>query len=310
MKEFDYYFVESFKNNPTLDRAYMALEENNFLEAKALFDSVIVNEPRNALAYLGLFLCDRNAGSLDCLLSADDSEKEDPAYKRMLRFADDDIKRMLAEVETEKARLTTEKKYDGIYNSLIERYNKASTEEEYRTVAAELGKLNGYKLSGKIAEVARDRAEGLRKDKLYVKAEKKSQSRKPDDLIEAGKIYAALGGWKDSDAKLNDIRSKVTAVDNYYNMMVGTFNSTDTEEGFIEVAKKLRVLQGYKHSEQIAAEAEKRAKELEAARKAEEERLRREQEERERREREAELERQRKAEEERLRKEQEEKERL
>ncbi len=108
-------FVTDFKTlllsdkktvNKYLKRGYFELSEQQWEAAKGFFNDALDEDVECAEAYLGLVLCDIQVFNFSDILSVKPDFIEDSRYKRMMRFATEEKKKVIQKLEGDYLRLT------------------------------------------------------------------------------------------------------------------------------------------------------------------------------------------------------------
>ena len=164
---------------PLLKRAFMMIEDGEFKRADELLETVLNNDPENARAYLGKFMCDLQVVSDEEIgMNFTTKKSQNLNYKKALRFADDNLKNQLDD-------------YPYRYACNLQQ------SKDYVGAANEFRRLADYKDS-------RNKVEGcveLENARVYALGLYEMES---ENYLKAIPIFQGISGYKDSDAKANE----------------------------------------------------------------------------------------------------------
>lgn len=99
-----------------LKRAYLSLEDGDFEEAKEQYDKMLDIDPENGQVYLVGLLCDLKVKSLKDINFLQNDYMQKSNYKKMIRFADDKLKKQIDELN----KIFAEKEYKILEEKLYE----------------------------------------------------------------------------------------------------------------------------------------------------------------------------------------------
>ena len=145
-------------SNPSVDsilqRCFICLEDGDWEDAKRCFDQVLNIDPQNGKAYLGMLLADIKVKTLEELINKDVYFETNSNYKKLLRFAPEEIKETLPQIEKRQEALRLETQRAAEKKQRLQEYEKThQTEiEEFRKYAKiEDGTL--IKFTGKLQQI-------------------------------------------------------------------------------------------------------------------------------------------------------------
>ena len=164
---------------PLLKRAFMMIEDGEFKRADELLETVLNNDPENARAYLGKFMCDLQVVSDEEIgMNFTTKKSQNLNYKKALRFADDNLKNQLDD-------------YPYRYACNLQQ------SKDYVGAANEFRRLADYKDSrNKVEECVE-----LENARVYALGLYEMES---ENYLKAIPIFQGISGYKDSDAKANE----------------------------------------------------------------------------------------------------------
>lgn len=157
----------SINSNATIEnrliRAKNLLEDKEWASANAYCDNVLDEEPENGTAYLYKLMAELQVSEIENLKEADESFEEKANYKKVVRFAKEDVKRVLAEcLEYIKERKEQEK--EDTYNALVEAVEKEDSALGFAILAEAFETMLDYKDSAKMHQICMEKAEEGLKD--------------------------------------------------------------------------------------------------------------------------------------------------
>jgi len=172
-------YEQTVQVEPLLKRAFMMIEDGEFKRADELLETVLNNDPENAKAYLGKFMCDLQVVSdEDIGMNFTTKKSQNLNYKKALRFADENLKKQLDD-------------YPYQYACNLKQ------SEDYVGAANEFRRLADYKDSRKKVEECIE----LENERVYALGLYEMES---ENYPKAIPIFQGISGYKDSDAKANE----------------------------------------------------------------------------------------------------------
>ena len=174
---------------PLLRRVFMFLEDGNWQEADAYCEKVLDMEPECAEAYLGKLMAELHVRKREELVNCSEPIDGSKNYGKAMRFGDEALR-----TELENARLTR------FYNDAVKTMSAAGDECAYKSAAEKFRSLTGFKDADALAEQCEEKAENIRKDKIYASA-KSYEDGTVYGYERAADIYQQIEGWKDADER-------------------------------------------------------------------------------------------------------------
>jgi hypothetical protein len=140
-----------------LKRAFIVLEDEDWVKADGLLEQVLNRDPENARAYIGKLLAklkvtDESALPKAAAIADIQSLADFGEYKRALRYADAEYKRVLEGYEP------TRKEY--LYLMAIDAMNtlkSSNPESDFKFIIGQFNSISGYKDSDAFAEKCRQK---------------------------------------------------------------------------------------------------------------------------------------------------------
>ena len=254
-----------------IKRAFMALEDGDFVRADDFCEQVLNIDAENAEAYLGKLMAElkvKTRGNLaNCALPFNGSNN----YKKAVRFGNEAL---VSELEgyinhiNERNELN---RLEGIYNQAFSAMSSATTEAMFKQAAGIFRSISGYKDSDKLAadclakaEEKRIEAEHNRLEGIYNQAFSAMSSATTEAKFkQAAGIFRSISGYKDSDKLAADCLAKAeeNRLEGIYNQAFSAMSSATTEAMFKEASGIFRSISGYKDSAKLAEDCLAKAEE-------------------------------------------------
>lgn len=199
-------------NNPLLRRAYLFIEEENWDKAEEYLEKVLDSEPENVQAYLGKMLVDLQITSIEGLREQNEPLVNNENYKRIIQFADDELKGFITEVNNEIIERNESLRLNEIYNKAKSLMESATTEAQYEEAKELFDYLKDFKDSKILMEECIDLSEKAKKDAIYQQAESLFASEKLDDIEAAKELYKTIPNWRDANEKVESCDNKIESI--------------------------------------------------------------------------------------------------
>ena len=145
--------------SPLLERAFLFLEDGNWLSADEYCERVLDLDPKNTQAYLGKLMAELKVSKQEDLKNCAKPFDASNNYQKVVRFGDEAVKATLAgyikhiNTRNENARV------EDIYNRAKETMQNAHTESAFEKAAQQFGTIRGYKDAAALVEECREKAE-------------------------------------------------------------------------------------------------------------------------------------------------------
>jgi tetratricopeptide (TPR) repeat protein len=154
-----------------LERAFICLEDSEWIKADELLERALDIEPRNAKAYIGKLMVELHVSIEDKLVNQKVIFAGNSNYQKALRFADNNYKDILENYK----QTILERVGEGIYQQALMKANAYGsadklTEAECSSIAGIFRSISGYKDADSLALVYSDLAEKerIRKEGLRI----------------------------------------------------------------------------------------------------------------------------------------------
>lgn len=185
---------------PLLKRAFMFLEDGDWTSADEYCEKVLDMDPENAEAYLGKLMAELKTGRREALKDCEASFDGSKNYQKAVRFGGASLKEELdGDIAFINERNENDRK-TGIYNDAVKVMNSARTETEFKDVTNKFRSISGFRDADTLVEKCLERAESIRKDKIYAAA-KSCEDGTVSGYKRAADIYQQIAGWKDADKR-------------------------------------------------------------------------------------------------------------
>jgi len=198
---------------PLLKRAFMFLEDGDWSSAHEYCEKVLDIDPECAEAYLGKLMAELKVHTKEDLVKCNNSFEGRGNYQKAVRFADEELKSKLMDINSsiqERIRIAT---LEGTYNRALSLKNSASTEKEYKEAASVFETISEWKDSAEQAKDCLDKLFAIKESK-YKKAMQDMEDGKrleySKKLMEALTAYQAaregfisISDFKDSQANVD-----------------------------------------------------------------------------------------------------------
>lgn len=191
-----------------LKRAFMFLEDGEWNSADEYCEKILDIEPENALAYLGKLMSELKIRKQEDLKNCLESFEGYSNYQKVLRFADEKLKTVLAGY-IEEIKIRNE---NTIYNRAKDAMALASTEYAYIEAAHLFETISEYMDSVTLAQECYDKAEIARKDAILTEGKEKMNSEFASNYEVAIKLFESIPGWRDADEKVHICKQMIEEI--------------------------------------------------------------------------------------------------
>ena len=194
---------------PLLKRAFMFLEDGDFDKADEFCEQVLNLNPECADAYLGKLMAEMGVCKQEELKDCEGPFDDNNHYQKIVRFADDKVKRTLAgyidhiNIRNENDRLNE------IYTRAKDAMTASKTEEAFKEAARLFETIKDYEDSAELMAECYDKAEIARKDAVYVNATDAMAQESIAGYDKAMGLYKVIPDFKDSNQKMEYCQRKI-----------------------------------------------------------------------------------------------------
>lgn len=197
---------------PLLKRMFMFLEDEEWESADEYSEKVLDIDPEDAQAYLGKLMAELRVRTREELRECAEPFETNNNYQKVLRFADDKLKKELIGYINDINIRTENERLDSIYNGAVKAMAVANTEKSFNDAAHVFETINEYKNSGSLAKECYEKAEDARKDSVLDNAKMKMNSDTIADYNIAIELFESISGWKDADKKLAKCKKRIEEI--------------------------------------------------------------------------------------------------
>ena len=157
---------------PLLKRAFMFLEDGDWISANEYCEKVLDIDPENAQAYLGKLMAELKANSLKSLKDQDEAFDSKINYQKAVRFADERLRTALAGCIKYINHRNENARVEGIY-AQAKNAMAVATAAKYIEAANLFETISGYKDSEMLIQICYKKAEADRKEAARVAKNRK-----------------------------------------------------------------------------------------------------------------------------------------
>lgn len=190
---------------PLLKRASIFLQDCAWDKAESYCEKILDVDPENPEAYIYLLLAHLKKRTQEDLVDAKEPFDSIDYYKKALRFASDDLKGKLINLNKE-----------NYYRRAVSAFNAAKTESEYKSSKAIFDYVIDYKDAKKYAEWCVEKAEAARAEAIYQEGYHEYRKDTLDGYAAAVSTLNRIKGYKDSTELIekSNLRMKEITVAN------------------------------------------------------------------------------------------------
>lgn len=197
---------------PLLERVFLFLEDGDWESADSYCEKVLDIEPKNARAYLGKLMAELRVSKEEDLSEYADSFDDRNNYQKVLRFADEELRKRVESYATIVNERREQKRLEGIYCRAVSKMEEAGNEEGYKKAAEIFRSVSGYKDADVLAKQCFEQAEECRKALIYHEAIMIADYMTIDYLERAIRELQTISGWRDADEKIKKYQCKVEEI--------------------------------------------------------------------------------------------------
>ena len=198
--------------SPLLKRVFIFLEDGEWQKADDFCEQVLNQDPENAQAYLGKLMAELKVFRQNELANCDQPFDTNSNYQKAIRYGDEKIKGTLDGYLSQIHERNEKKRLDDLYVSTLEAMKKASSEEEYKKVAADFRGISGYSDADTLADQCLEKAETCRKNEIYNTARGQKNKATVESLETAIQIFGKISGWKDADEQISACQREIETI--------------------------------------------------------------------------------------------------
>ena len=197
---------------PILKRAFLFLEDGNWVSANEYCEKVLDRDPENAQAYLGKLMVELHVRRQEELEALPKPFDQYGNYQKAIRFGDENLRATLTgyvehiNTRNETARL------EEIYGRAMREMRAAKNEATYQNAAQLFKSVSGYKNADILADQCQTKAEETRKDAILASAEARMESSSIANQERAIALLQSIPGWKDADRLVTACQQRIEQI--------------------------------------------------------------------------------------------------
>lgn len=188
--------------SPLLERAFMFLEDGDFVSADEYCEKVLDIDPKCAKAYVGKLMAELKVKKQDDLATYPEEYAENSNYEKAVRFADEKLKATLEDYAK-----------NVIYLKAKRAKEEANSEEGYKYVSAIFARISGYKDADEQKQKCLELAQEARNNAIYISAKTEMDKSNKESYKKAISIFETISGWRDTDEQIETCKKKLLAIE-------------------------------------------------------------------------------------------------
>ncbi len=190
-------------------QAFLSLELGEWVIAAGLFDRLLMQNPEDAVAYLGKLLATHGCHSKDQLKDLTQPFDHDPNYAMVMRYGSEPLRQELRDYNDRiRADLQSDSR-DEIYLRAVELLMRAHTEEDYFLASKMFREINGYKDADVREMECLQKAKMMQKEAVYHEASQCQLAGTVSALERAAELFQSISGYIDAGERAAACRMQV-----------------------------------------------------------------------------------------------------
>ena len=157
-------------------RAFLFLEDGDYIKADEYCERVLDKDPENARAYLGKLMVNLEVRKKEELSDCKQSFDDNNYYKKAIRFGDDELRTVLRQYISDINERNENERINTIYENAVRKMKMAINETEYKDVIATFKEIGGWKDSDNLVALCLKRIDEIKTQKEAEQQEKKRRS--------------------------------------------------------------------------------------------------------------------------------------
>lgn len=194
---------------PLLKRAFMFLEDGDWISANEYCEKVLDIDPECGEAYLGKLLSELRVRKQESLKDQAEPFDSNNNYQKAIRFADDTLKAELVGCIEHINTRNEQSHLERTYKEAVALMNNAYHTSTLENAANSFVTIADYKDARALAEQCRAQAKDMHRDAMLEKADLLVASNYLADMKEAARILEEITGWKNADELADRCRHKI-----------------------------------------------------------------------------------------------------
>ena len=200
---------ENSNTEPLLKRAFLFLEDGDWISADEYCEKVLDLDPENAMAYVGKLMAERKVHTQNKLAEQEEPFDINTNYKKALRFSDNVLNTKLrdynSKVQETYSKINDRQRLNKIYAEAVYIMNSAKNVKDYEKAHSLFMSIKGHQNASLLAK----NCFYARNEQIYTEAKKaenlakqySSAEEKIPRLQAALAKYEAIKGFKDADER-------------------------------------------------------------------------------------------------------------
>ncbi len=204
--------VVAYNAEALLKRANMFLEDGEWRSAAEYCEKVLDIEPENGDAYLGKLMAEVHAHRQEELENSARPFGESNAYKKAVRFGDEDRVAFLTECSEKVSRRVEQENLQAYYASAIQMLDMAASEDACFQAETMFRSISGYEQADAYAQKCVEKADFFHKEYIYIEACRlMNATRGPGVqpavvLAQAEEMFRSIPDYRDANFKMDQCR--------------------------------------------------------------------------------------------------------
>ena len=247
---------------PLLKRAFIFLEDGDWIRADEYCEKVLDIDPENAEAYLGKLMAETRARKREILSQCNLPFVASLNYQKIMRFGNDELKEEIEGYIKAIIDRNELNRLEGIYINALNAMNSSVDENGFKAAANIFASISTYKNSAELAETCVKRAETVKLDGIYNYAYSLMKTAADENTFKAAAGYFnSISGYKDA-AELAEFcmkKSETVQLDAVYDYAYNLMKSANNETAYKTAAEYFKSISSYKDAAELAETCVKNA---------------------------------------------------
>ena len=197
---------------PLLKRAFMFLEDGNFVRADDFCEQVLNQDPENAQAYLGKLMAELQVRKKEELVNCAYSFDHTANYQRVMQFGDDKLKTEMQGYISQINQRNEQARLEQLYSNAVTAMQAAKTEEDFKAAAAAFQAISEFKDSEHLAARCLDQAQNAKKQAIYRAVKQRIAGNTADDYKEALAMLRPIADCPDANKLIHACQQKMEKI--------------------------------------------------------------------------------------------------
>lgn len=196
--------ILDYLDDPLMKRAFLFIEEGDWVKANAYLEDLLNQNPENGLAYLGKLMIDTQAHTCAELMDLANPFDDNLNYKRCIRYADQELASELSRYNVYIKERNDIVQTANFYNSALVDMENAKTMAQYEEVIEKFQRLGNYENAASLLQECVKRLDEIKGEKEFRRAEKLLETAsEEDDYVKIAHIYESIASQRDVKDKID-----------------------------------------------------------------------------------------------------------